>query len=272
MLSFITINLRSIKMNNLHKRFSGACLSALLAIVVLLLSSQTLHAQEEDSNSDSEWNYAIAMYLWAAQIEMTAPSGNSADFPFYKILDNLKMTFMGDIAAQKGNWTVAADVMYLDVGGNQTDTESAPPSTIQVGAGTASWIVTPTVGYALIDSDKGRFELVGGARYLYLDAYARTKVDGVQGVDLEASESFWDIVVGVRGRLNLSQKWFVPVYFDVGGGSGTSTWQGFAGVGYRFKHFDSLLTYRYLNYKFDNVPVMSDLTMKGPFAGMVFRF
>jgi hypothetical protein len=264
--------LKDYEMKAPNKWCAGGFSKALLILLVLLFGTQSLSAKEGDSTSDSEWNYAIAMYLWAAQIEMGGPRGNSADFPFYKILDNLKMTFMGDVAAQKGNWTVSADVMYLDVGGKQTNTDSAPPSTIQVDAGTSSWIVTPTVGYAIIDSDKGRLELVGGARYLYLDAYARTKVDGVPGVDLEASDNFWDIVVGVRGKLNLSQKWFVPVYFDVGGGSGTSTWQGFAGVGYRFKNFDSLLTYRYLSYKFDSLPVMSDLTMKGPFAGVVFRF
>ena len=55
--------------------------------------------------------------------------------------------------------------------------------------------------------------------------------------------------VGVRGAVGLgSGKWAIPYYLDVGTDSSTFTWQGVAGIEYRFSWVDLQLMYRYLYY------------------------
>ena len=53
-------------------------------------------------------------------------------------------------------------------------------------------------------------------------------------------------------------------YADAGTGSLNFTWQAFAGIGYRFKHFDALVGWRHLAYRFDGDRPVSDLTLSGP--------
>jgi len=65
----------------------------------------------------------------------------------------------------------------------------------------------------------------------------------------------------------------MPLYFDIGTGDSDGTWQGFAGVGYKFKKFNTILAYRYLDYNFDESnQVMEDLNVKGLFLGFMFKF
>ena len=79
--------------------------------------------------------------------------------------------------------------------------------------------------------------------------------------------------MGVHGQFDLNDKWYVPLYADVGGGDSARTWQGMAGIGYHFNKVNLLLAYRYLNYEFDRRdPLLSDMTIKGPKLGITFRF
>jgi hypothetical protein len=135
-----------------------------------------------------------------------------------------------------------------------------------------AWVVTPAVGYAVHDSEKARVEIIGGLRYLWLDAGLKVVVDGDPKLDASDSGSSWDAIVGMRANVHLNSKWFLPIYFDVGTGDSKSTWQGFAGIGYKFNKMEAMLAYRYLDYDFDNSPVFDDLTLKGPFLGVRFGF
>ena len=78
--------------------------------------------------------------------------------------------------------------------------------------------------------------------------------------------------MGVRGRVNLDDHWYLPYYADIGTGDSDSTWQALAGVGYTFKWGDVLLAYRYLDYNFKSDFLLKDATMKGPALGARFRF
>jgi opacity protein-like surface antigen len=152
-----------------------------------------------------------------------------------------------------------------DLPGNQVLTESGD---IELKA----WIVTPTVGYVVHNSEKARVEVLGGLRYLWLDAGVKFALDGEPEVNVSDSGSSWDAIVGLRTDINLNEKWYLPVYFDIGTGNSKSTWQAFAGVGYRFSKVDAILAYRYLDYDFDDSPVFDDMVLKGVFAGFSFRF
>ena len=234
--------------------------SLLMFFVLFFVAPDSLIAQETD-NTD-EWQFGAEIYLWGATIEGSTPSGSDIEVDFGDIFDNLEMAFMGVVGARKGKWSMFADVIYLDL---EASTNVAPE--LRLGAEVTAWAITPAVGYNLLESDKIRFDVVGGARYLYL------KPELELG-SLQASESasFWDGIVGFKGHANLNEKWYLPFYADIGTGQTDLTWQLLGGIGYRFKWFDLNAGYRYLRWDFDSNEALDDLKIHGPFVGVKFEF
>lgn len=245
--------------------------SSLLALLVCLSSivSPAVVAQ------DSDWKYSADIYFWTPKMTAVTPGGLETTLPFYKILNDLNMAFMGGARAQKDKWSLSADIIYLNISEkvHKDSSYEGDPLALDGDVKLRSWIVTPTVGYALLDSEQSRVEIFGGARYLWLKASAEIDVNSDPLFNASDSSGYWDAIVGLRGRFNLNEKWFMPMYVDVGTGDTKSTWQGFAGVGYQFQSFNAVLGYRYLQYKFDNDnPVLGKMIVKGPIAGVVFHF
>ena len=79
-------------------------------------------------------------------------------------------------------------------------------------------------------------------------------------------------VVGLRGCYNLSERWFLPYYFDIGTGQPDLTWQAFLGVGYHFGPVDAVLGYRHLDFQFDSSVPNNNLDVSGPILGFGFDF
>jgi hypothetical protein len=172
------------------------------------------------------------------------------------------MVFMGLVGARKGKWSLMTDVIYLDL-----SDDGQVASGVNASVGLNAWVVTPVVGYNLIEQDKLRLDILAGARYLYL----KTEL-GLGSARVDDSGSNWDGVAGVRGKLSLAKNWYVPYYLDVGTGNSKLTWQVFGGIGYRFEKVDVVAAYRYLDWDFDDDNVLDDLNIGGPFLGVKFPF
>lgn len=226
------------------------------------------------ATAESSWDVTADIYLWAPKITAGTPGGRSATLPFYQILDDLDMTFMGGVKAQKDRWSIATDAVYMDLNQRVNRDASLTPGQTDVtgDVGLKSWIVTPTLGYAVHDTDEVKVDAIVGARYLWLDTSAKVAFDGVTQFDKSVSASYWDVVFGARAEFILSDKWFVPVYFDIGTGQTDLTWQTYAGIGYKFGKVSTILGYRYLAFEFNGNQVMADMTVKGPVAALTFNF
>jgi hypothetical protein len=171
------------------------------------------------------------------------------------------MAFMGAFEARKSNWSLLVDVIYLDV------KDEGSIDNINASVELRGWVVTPDVGYTVLKGDRGHLDLHVGLRYLYLESDIRLGPDGI-----DESADIWDGIVGIRGRINLTEKLYLPYYLDVGTGDSEMTWQASAGLGYQFKHFDVVAGYRYLEWDFDDSPVFDNLDFNGPYAGIKFLF
>ena len=253
-------------MNSESKRKQSNPVVSFIALAIML--SPTIAAAE------SAWEVTANIYLWAPKITVETPGGKGATLPFYQILDDLEMTFMGGVKAQKGQWSIATDAVYMDL--NQRvnrDASFTPGQTDVTGdVGLKSWIVTPTLGYAVHDTDDVKVDAIIGTRYLWLDSSAKVAFEGETQFDKSVSASYWDVVFGARAEFILSDKWFVPTYFDIGTGQTDLTWQTYAGIGYKFGKVSTILGYRYLTFEFSDNQVMADMTVKGPVAAMTFNF
>jgi opacity protein-like surface antigen len=82
-----------------------------------------------------------------------------------------------------------------------------------------------------------------------------------------------DGIVGARGDVSIDENWHLPYYVDIGTGDSDLTWQVMAGVGYRINQsVDVGVTYRYIEWQFDDSALLNDLNFSGPLIGARFRF
>ncbi len=235
-------------------------------------------AQAAGESGDESWQFDGAVYLWGAGIGGTSAAGDDIDISFSDLIDNLDMAFMGSLEARKDKWTLLADVIYLDVSDGQTSTANLinRPVTAKLDVGLKSWIVTAAAAYAVHETESTRLSLLAGGRYLYLDADLDFKISAVGPFGpwqekYSDSGHVLDGIVGLRGRTELSDKWYLTYYADIGGGDSDLTWQALAGINYRFSKVDAAFGYRYLKWEL-NDQAFDDLDISGPYAGVRFSF
>ena len=245
--------------------------ASVLSLCCLMAAPVLAEAQETDS--DDGWNFKMAIYLWGAGIDGTTQRGNEIDVTFSDIVSNLDMAFMGAFEARRSKWSLVADAVYLDVSADQAGTIGASSIPYNADASVQGWVLNLHGARNVFDSDRASVGVLAGARYLDADSKLNLRL-GAAGPtgSASASASVWDGVVGVKGNVNITEQWYLPYYADVGTGQSDLTWQGLAGVGYRFKPVDVVLTYRHIHWDFKSDSAFSDLTFSGPALGVVFKF
>ncbi|HYQ73006.1 MAG TPA: hypothetical protein VET88_13895 [Gammaproteobacteria bacterium] len=238
---------------------------------LLLILAQP--AAAADTRGDDEWQFDAAIYLWAAKMEVTPENSDTIDISFSDIVDNLDMTFMGTFGARKDRWSLLADLIYMDLQDTKKGSRTILNQTIngKVDAEMEAWIVTLAGGYQLVDTGKYTMDLLAGGRYISVEVPLKFDVGPVKR-KTSPSGHIWDGIVGVRGKADLTDKWYLNYYLDGGAGQNSSTtWQALGGLGYQFRNFDAAFGYRYLKWDIDSGQ-LEDLTIKGPYAGVRFFF
>lgn len=177
-------------------------------------------AATDKAAAGDDWRFGFELYGYFASMGGEIATGQALEADFDDILDNLQFAFMGLVGAYKGKWSFIADVLYMDVGGDGKGTLTVPitprksiTENVKVDVGVRSWVVTPTVGYELVSNDKLNLSLFGGARYLWLKTTMEVNSSNnirYRGYKLSESQDNWDAIAGVRGRILLTDKWFLP--------------------------------------------------------------
>ena len=247
------------------------CITAtafVLTVIVLATFASTAKAET------SGWEFGVEAYLWGAGIDGRTTAGDKIDISFDNLISDLQLGFMGSVAASKDRWTLFADLVYLDVDDDETSTANiiGRPVKTKVDVELKGFISTLGAAYRIVETDNTRFNVLAGARYLWLDTDLKFEIG--EGIRDKVSESghVWDGIVGVRGATDLNERWYLTYYADVGTGDSDLTWQALAALNYRFSKFDAVLGYRYLDWDFDDNDTFDDLNISGPFAGVKFKF
>jgi hypothetical protein len=242
-----------------------------------------------------EWQWEASIYGYFPTISGTtkfpppANSGSSIDVDASKIIDSLKFTFMGTLGAQSNTWGAFTDVIYLDVGGDKSNTRD-----ITVGGGlpagaTASgsldikstlWTLAGT--YRVSRDPASTVDVFAGLRYADIQQSLNWQFTGtVDTIPVanrngyqSAKMTNWDGIIGVKGRASFGDgnRWFVPWYLDVGTGDSDLTWQGIIGLGYKYSWGDIFAVWRYIDYKMPSDKVVQDLNLNGGAIGVSFRW
>jgi len=269
-------------------RRNAAVLTALTAF--LLVASAPVGAQGND-----KWQFTGTIYGYFPSLggKTTFPQatdGTDVTVDASKILQDLKFVFMGSLDARKGRWGGFTDVIYMDLGNSKSGTRDFAlgghqiPADVQanVSYDLKGWAWTLAATYVAIESPEHVMQVLGGARMLKLDPTVSWELTGNIGPipapgragSLEANETNWDAIVGVKGRamLGAERKWFIPYYLDVGTGESKLTWQAMGGLGYSFGSWDLFAAWRYLDYEFKSGDKVEDLNFNGPGVALQFRW
>ena len=103
----------------MRQRINIRFANCLLAIGLSGLAPVAAQAQA----ANDKWQWELGIYGWFPAIKTTTsfPSGASTtvDVSASDVIDSLKMAFMGQIEARKGQWGVWSDLVYSDVGGSK---------------------------------------------------------------------------------------------------------------------------------------------------------
>lgn len=218
---------------------------------------------------DNRWHLGGEIFLWGADIGGETIAGD-VEVPFDEIIENLDMTFMGKLAAQRNKWVLAAEIVYLDVG----DTEVLATAPVEISGHLAvdSFITTLGAGYRLIQSDAATVHGVFGARYLDLDLGLTLSIANLPPIERSGSDDFWDAVIGLHGEYRFDDDWALTYYGDIGTGDSDVTWRAAGAINYRFERTALVLGYSHLEWEFDDRAIARELDVDGPYAGIQFRF
>ena len=249
-------------------------------------------AAAQASQSD-DWQFQATIYGYLPSL------GGSTKFPSpggdinvsgNKIITNLKFAFMGALEVQKGSWGGFTDVMYLNVGGSKSGTRDLAIDGKPLPAGITAdasldiegsvWTVAGK--YRALSEPEGNVDVFAGARVIDVKENLRWTFSGNVGPFVgpgrqgssEARLTNWDGIVGVKGRIGFGAKreWFIPLYVDAGVGDSQFTWQGIAGIGYKFGWGELIAAWRYLGYDFNSGKVIQNLNLNGPAIAVAFRW
>ena len=245
---------------------------------------------------DGQWHYSLTPYAWFPNIYQTIQlgtplgGGKTADIEVKpdSYLSNLDFALMGTFEARKGDWALAMDLVYNDFSGQKgkiknvrgPEGEESLPIDVNVDVDIKSLIWEGIGSYTVARSPAGTLDVFGGVRYLSLKTSTDLSFSGPEGVIGRSGGSsnrinVWDGIVGVRGAVTLGESgdWFLPYYLDIGAGNYSNwTWQGWAGVGYRFDWGDLVLVYRNLSYSTSGDETLEDMRLAGPALGATFRW
>lgn len=247
---------------------------------------------EERAARDSEWHFALALYGWAPEIDITLRNGIEFDLGLNDILGDLRAAAFVSMAASRGDWAFGVDAIYLDLAVDRTASGASDPilgnftvaGDARVDVDVRTWIANPVVSYRIHQSDWGRLDALVGARYLHLEERVGLAVDGrleLNGNVLlsrrgyyqtTGSSDFWAGIAGLSGRLELGEAWHIPFYMDIGKGDPNLTWQVFLGIAREVNGVDFVLGYRHLDIDLGRSSGLSKLEAGGLMLGVSASF
>ncbi|UEM07433.1 hypothetical protein JL101_033710 (plasmid) [Skermanella rosea] len=244
---------------------------ATAAAAALLAGTRGIRAEE--------FGGSAALYVWLPRIDgefSSAAGGRTVETSISRgdLLESLDFGVMGAGEITYGRFALLNDTVYSDLG-NDGSVRGNP--SVSVDVDTKMLLTTTAFGYHAY-VDRGRLiEPFAGARYVRMStdvtATSSAREGATAGADLDVS--WWDPVIGVRGRLPLSETWTVGGIAEIGGfGIGSEfTWQIFAGVEYAIsERVSANAGFRYLSIRYSADRVDVDVSQYGPLVGLVMRF
>jgi opacity protein-like surface antigen len=267
-------------MTDIHRMQAKAVWAVSRRIVSQAIVGLVLAAAVIPSGARSEeLSGSITLYGWLPWIdtEVISHSGagdlktsvNPGD-----ILSALKFAGMVAGEVHYGRIGLLHDTIYSKLGDGGT---TSGPLQASVDVDVEMLINTTALGYQVYVEDGKLIEPFAGVRYVDIETDVTVKGGGPAAISASADAKldWWDPVIGLRGRMPLTEKLTAAGFVDIGGfGVGSEfTWEVFVGLDYAIsERFSSNLGFRYLSINYEASKADIKMDQYGPVLGMTVRF
>jgi hypothetical protein len=240
----------------------------------------------EEKSDEREWKTTFTPLLWLANSDTTIKFGDRSRSTTIRAADALGDLQAGGtfrLAANNGKWGGFADLYFV----NLADTTGIGPRgniPLRTTVDNFVWQVAGT--YRAVDKEKFDLDLLAGLRGYSIDITADVQpftgpAGNIRfaGPALSRGLSFVDPVIGGMAKWELSDKWGLDFYGDIGGfGAGSDfTYRLGTGIDYTFnKHFGVRAGYTVVDFDYSSGSGLNrleyDTTLYGPNLGFNFTF
>jgi hypothetical protein len=250
---------------------------------VMLLTSPAFAADAVDAQDGAvdppvqEWSVAIdPLYFWLPGFNGNMRVfGNNASIDvkprdilanlgnFLEALDGL---YMGSGEARKGNFGLQYDIVYLSLGA----TQNLGDITGGLGLGFSYATGTFAGNYRFYETLDSSLDVIGGIRVTDVQTDLRILAPPA----VTDGDTWVDPVVGLKGRHDFNENWFVKgsALYGGFGVSSKSLYDVGAFVGYEWANGIELYGgWRIANTNYSNGSFKWDVTTSGPMMGLTFK-
>jgi opacity protein-like surface antigen len=223
------------------------------------------------------WSGTATLYGWLPVItgDQEGPDGEPViDLDGKDVLEALDVAAFATGEVRRDRFGLMLDFAYTDLG---SDAEAEPPFTAEASVATTVWFAAVAGTWRLQGTSDRFVDAYAGVRYYdaSLD-FDLSLLDDRVDRSLDADATWFDPLVGVKGRYPLSDRWSLYGLGDIGGfgidGSSDLTWQAYSGLNFAFTdRFVGNFGYRYMAIDYDD-EITLDVELHGPVLGLTYRF
>lgn len=229
--------------------------------------------------SAQEWRWSVTPYVWMTSIEQKAAVNSNlptvgVEQDFGDIVDQAQFVLMGKFEASNGRLHFIGELSYADIGNAAVIESPNFPNLTAASLGAETFLGTGAVGYRFVDTGNYWIDGIAGFRYTWTKTDLSFNLASGGALTGGEDENWLDGFVGIRGLVDLDEKWSLTGYGDVGGGGSNYTWQAYAGVNYELNP-NAILFGGYRAYKdeYENDDgYLYSILQRGPIFGATFWF
>src|ERR1039457_3572968 len=173
------------------------------------------------ASADDGWRGAITIYGWFPGLHGTVGAlGHNASLhvPFSDVFHTLKGIIPIAVEADKGRFVMPVDFLWMKLGVNNGIPENDFGQT-SINTHLTESILTPKIGYRLVDAEHFKIDALAGIRYWYLGQNLTLEPSGIGN---SRSASWVDGLGGARFIVPFNEKASIRKSggYDSGGGGG----------------------------------------------------
>jgi hypothetical protein len=157
---------------------------------------------------------------------------SSVHASFGDIISNFNIGLMGAIEARKNHFLLPVDIMWMRLSDNHGIPQSPFPGATSVKVKMDQTMMTPKVGYRVVDHEKLKADGTVGIRYFHMGENLKLQPSGVNN---SQSANWVDVVGGGRFTLPVSPTVEITILGDAGGGAANLDYQIAGLLGYKMK-------------------------------------
>jgi opacity protein-like surface antigen len=258
----------------------GRAAVALAAALIALGAAHPARAQEAAAAArPGPWRFELTPYGWFAGLGGSVRTpferapGRDVNASFGDVLGDVSgIPIMGMAEVRYGRFGVVADLLHL---GLESDF-STRDVLFRGGDARVNTTIGSVVGlFRAVDLPNQSFDIGGGARIWSVRTKLSLNPGLLPGGTQKDSTTWADPLLAARYHLDLTQRFGLTAYGDIGGfGAGsTLTWQAIGSLDYRATESVVLRAgWRYLTFDKKRGDFRLDLDFSGPFVAATFRF